>query len=103
MDDGVETLRLLRQEEQRQSTIFAEAMQRAIDKVGAELDSPMLNAVAGAIVGVEAAMLAAVADPRMRKALRRAMDQSRPRALAEALAKGSPTYRAVPVVMKLDA
>lgn len=89
-------------EEQRQAQAFAEAMQIAIQQVIGDFDPPMINAVAGALVTVEAGLLAAC-DPTGRKALRKAMEASRPGALAEALTKAR-TYKTMTVtVMRHDA
>lgn len=74
----------LKAEEKRQAQIFAEAMQAAITAAGKTLEMPMMNALAGALVTVEAGMLASVADHRARKALKEAMKRARPRARAEA-------------------
>jgi len=73
-------------EEQRQAQVLAEAIQTAIQQVASDFDPPMLNAVAGALVTVEAGVLAAC-DAAGRKALRKAMEASRPGALAEALTR----------------
>lgn len=64
-------------EEQRQAQALTEAIQTAIQQVASDFDTPMLNAVAGALVTVEAGVLAAC-DPAGRKALRKAMEASRP-------------------------
>lgn len=73
-------------EEQRQSQIFSDAMQNAINAAAAGLRTsgkqPIMNALAGAFVSVEAAFLAALSDNRSVKAVRAAMDKARPRALA---------------------
>lgn len=72
------------EEEQRQVQAIAEAIQAAIDDASKKFDVPLLNAVAGAIVTVEAHMLAATA-PAHRKMLRKSMEKARPGALATAL------------------
>jgi hypothetical protein len=78
-------------EERAQAQRLGDIIQKAIQDDGlaiaAEGRAPMLNAVAGALVNVEAAMLAAIPDPRNRKALRQAMERARPRALAEAMTR----------------
>jgi hypothetical protein len=78
-------------EERAQAQRLADIIQKAIQDDGiaiaAEGRAPMLNAVAGALVNVEAAMLALLSDPRLRKALRQAMERARPRALAEAMTR----------------
>lgn len=73
-------------EEQRQAQALAEAIQVAIQQVVSDFDPPMLNAIAGALVTVEAGVLAAC-DAAGRKALRKAMEAGRPGALAEALTR----------------
>lgn len=85
-------------EEQRQAQALAEAIQTAIQQVASDYDTPMLNAVAGALVTVEAGVLAAC-DPASRKALRKAMEASRPGALAEALTR-SKTCRVATVEVR---
>lgn len=85
-------------EEQRQAQALAEAIQTAIQQVASGFDPPMLNAVAGALVTVEAGVLAAC-DATGRKLLRKAMEASRPGALAEALTQAR-TWRTVTAVVK---
>lgn len=79
-------------EEQRQSELFSVAMQKAIDALAAELIAagkpPIMNALAGALVSVEAGFLCGLSDPRSLKAVRAAMDKARPRALALARERG---------------
>ena len=77
-------------EERRQAQALAEAIQAAIQYTSSTFDPPMLNAVAGAIVTVEATMLAAIPDAASRKALRKAMEASRPVALSDALGRIAP-------------
>jgi hypothetical protein len=88
-------------EEQRQSRLFAEAMQKAIDAEAASLiaagQPPIMNALAGAFVSVEAGFLAGLSDPRSVKAVRAAMDKARPRALA--LAREQNVSRATAVIV----
>lgn len=90
-------------EEQRQAQVIAEAIQAAIQATSSAFDPPMLNAVAGAIVTVEAAMLASIADTNGRKALRKAMEASRPGALADALFRSSAYRTATVTVRRHDA
>lgn len=77
-----------KEEEQRQAQELADMLQSAIHEHGRMMleagRPPILNAVAGAIVTVQAAMLAAIEDPRLRKAMRKKMDNTLPRALTEA-------------------
>jgi hypothetical protein len=86
-------------EERAQAQRLADIIQKTIQEDGlaiaAEGRAPILNAVAGALVNVEAAMLASIADPRHRKALRQAMERSRPRALAEAMTRGHGTAQVI--------
>jgi hypothetical protein len=74
-------------EEQRQAQIMADAINKAIQETAKQFDAPIMNALAGAIVTTEAAMLASIGDPAARKALRKVMDATRPRALAEAMTR----------------
>lgn len=79
-------------EERGQAQILAEVIQGAIDEAGRTLlgSTPILNAVAGALVTVEAGMLASIEDPRHRKALRKAMERALPEAIATARVHGHP-------------
>ena len=74
-------------EESRQSQILADAINKAIQETAKQFDTPIMNALAGALVTTEAVMLASIGDPAARKALRKVMDATRPRALAEALTR----------------
>ena len=79
-------------EEQRQASELAHIIQQAIETNGKALQAagrqPLINAVAGALVTVEAGMLASITDPRFRKSLRQAMERARPHALALAVEHG---------------
>lgn len=97
-DPSTMTVAERKAEEQRQAQALAEAIQTAIQQVASDFDPPMLNAVAGALVTVEAGVLAAC-DATGRKALRKAMEASRPGALAEALTKAR-TCRTVTMTVK---
>lgn len=92
-------------EEQRQSNLFSEAMQSAIDNTARDLIAqgtpPIMNALAGAIVSVEAVWMAALADNRSVKMMRVAMDKARPRALA--LARERCTGKAQAVIVERHA
>lgn len=100
-------LDLWKVEEARQSQIFADAMQKAINAAAADLISagkpPIMNALAGAFVTVEAGFLAGLADPRNFKAVRAAMDKARPRALAIARERNGGRATAVIVGRRTDA
>lgn len=74
-------------EEQRQVEVIASAIKVAIDEAHKAFEIPLLNAVGGALVTVEAGMLASL-DQQHRKMLREAMNASRPTALARVLAAG---------------
>lgn len=76
-------------EEQRQAQIMSEAINKAIQDTAKQFDAPIMNALAGAIVTVEASMLASIGDHKARKALRKVMDATRPRALAEAMTRNN--------------
>lgn len=76
----------LKQEQQRQVQIMAEAITEAIEKTGLQFQTPMLNAVAGALVSVEASVLASLPDRKTRKALQDTMNRARPKAREAALA-----------------
>lgn len=93
-------------EEQRQSQLFSAAMQKAIDAAAADLIAggkpPIMNALAGAFVSVEAGFLAGLSDPRSVKAFRAAMDKARPRALAQARERNTSRATAVIVGRRAD-
>lgn len=74
-------------EESRQAKIIADAINEAIMATGQTFETPIMNAVAGALVANEAAILASIEDPKHRKALRKAMEDARPRAFAEAMTR----------------
>jgi len=83
---GSRNIEAFRTEQERQARILAQAIQDTIERVGKTLGTvPMLNAVAGALITVEAAMLASCPTTHQRKALKKEMDAARPRALAMAL------------------
>ena len=77
-----------KEEERLQAQELADIIQSAIHEHGRKMCEagrpPLMNAVAGALVTVQAGMLASVEDPRHRKALRKSMENALPRALAEA-------------------
>jgi len=85
-------------EGQRQAEVMADAIFAAINECGKQFTAPTMNAVAGALVTVEANILATL-DPRSRKALRQAMERARPRALAEALANNK-QFKTVAVTVR---
>lgn len=51
------------EEERRQSQIIAEAIDKAIHETGRQFETPILNAVAGALVTATAGVLASVDSP----------------------------------------
>ncbi|MDR7220324.1 hypothetical protein [Aminobacter aminovorans] len=78
-------------EEARQSQELCDAIQSVINEHGLRLKSegrvPIMNAVASALVSVQGGMLAAIEDPRHRKALRNAMERNLPRAIAQMMGR----------------
>jgi hypothetical protein len=80
-----------KEEEKRQSQELSDLIQDVINDYGIRLKSegrmPTMNALAGALVAVQGSMLAAIEDPRHRKALRQVMERTLPRAIAEMLGK----------------
>ncbi|MDX0885556.1 hypothetical protein GOD57_11575 [Sinorhizobium medicae] len=88
MTQTPEALRAWKAEEARQSQILAEAIDAAIQEAGKQFEAPILNAVCGALVTIQAAVLSSVSDPHNRKELRKAMERALPRALAEQIARG---------------
>ena len=85
-------------EGQRQAEVMADAIFAAINECGKTFSPPMMNAVASALVAVEASILATL-DPRPRKALRQAMERGRPSALAEALTRNK-QFKTVAVTVR---
>lgn len=84
-----EALKAWKAEEARQAQILAEAIDAAIHETSKGFETPILNALAGALVTVQAAMLSSVSDPHNRKELRKAMERALPRALADAITRGN--------------
>ncbi|UGQ20420.1 MULTISPECIES: hypothetical protein [Brucella] len=82
----------------RQTEIFAKAIDDAIQATGKQFEVPLINSVVAAIVMTEASVLASIADHRSRKALRKLMENTRPRAYAQAAA----TLNATAVVLRED-
>ncbi|MDX1170214.1 hypothetical protein GOL87_25125 [Sinorhizobium medicae] len=89
MNPAPEALKAWKAEEERQAQILATAIDAAIQETAKQFDAPIMNALCGALVNVQAAVLSSVADPHNRKELRKAMERALPRALAEAIANGN--------------
>ncbi|WP_026618310.1 hypothetical protein M728_000345 [Ensifer sp. WSM1721] len=89
MSPTPEALKAWKAEEARQAQILADAIDAAIQETAKHFDAPIMNALCGALVTVQAAVLSSVADPHNRKELRKAMERALPRALAEAIARGN--------------
>ena len=91
----------LSDETERQTAELADAIQRTINEHGEVLRAagriPLMNSLAGALVYVEAGMLAAI-EPRARKALRKSMQrllttqiaETRPTGFAQTIDLGAP-------------
>ena len=80
----------------RQMDIFTKHLQKAMDDAIAEIDgTPAINALAGAIVMLESAMLAPINDKKLRKHIVRQMAQQRPIALAAARRRGNPNLEII--------
>lgn len=84
-----EALKAWKAEEARQAQILAQAIDAAIQETAKQFDAPIINALCGALVTVQAAVLSSVADSHNRKELRKAMERALPRALSEAIVKGN--------------
>ncbi|ASY56445.1 hypothetical protein [Sinorhizobium sp. CCBAU 05631] len=84
-----EVVKAWKAEEARQVQILADAIEAAIQETAKQFDAPMINALCGALVTVQAGILSSVADPHNRKELRKAMERALPRALADAIARGN--------------
>jgi len=73
-------------EQEQQTQELTEIIQRSIDDYGKRLlgegRQPTLNAVGGALASAIGAMLASVNDRRVRKALRKSIDDALPQAIA---------------------
>ncbi len=78
-----------KREEQRQATIMAEAMKAAMDECAKGFETPMLNACAGALLGLEIELLASIKDGRSRKALMKTMEAQLRNGVREAVSKPS--------------
>jgi len=85
-------------EESRQAQAMAEAIHDAVNECGKQFSPPMMNAVAAALVMIEAGILATL-EPSARKALRQAMERARPGALAAALT-GKEQFKTVTVTVR---
>ncbi|ATG35937.1 hypothetical protein PhaeoP23_01795 [Phaeobacter piscinae] len=75
-----------RREQSRQTQIITDAINKAITDTATQFETPMMNAVAGALVAAQGHMLASVPKAH-RKAMQSAMAKQLPRAIASA--KGS--------------
>lgn len=82
-------------EEQRQCQIMTDAIQKTIMEVGKQFECPMMNALAGALIGVEAAMVNSIPAGQPRQALIKTMKKERIRAYKTV----KPTSMAQVVVM----
>tara|TARA_R110002110_G_scaffold37601_1_gene124010 strand:- start:6404 stop:6697 length:294 start_codon:yes stop_codon:yes gene_type:complete len=85
-------------EEQRQATALANAMKLAMDESAKGFETPMLNACAGALVGLQIELLASIGDGRARKAMQTTMERELKRGLIEAVRNPN---RAISQVMVL--
>lgn len=89
MTATADALKAWKVEEARQAQILATAIDATTQETAKKFDAPIMNALCGALVTVQAAVLSSVTDPHIRKELRKAMARALPRALAEAIAKGN--------------
>ncbi len=71
-------------EQKRQTQALIVAMNRAAMETAKEFDVPMMNALAGALVALQAEMLSKVAAGRTRKLLRDAMERGLNRQIKKA-------------------
>lgn len=74
----------------RQAILLADAMYEAIKGQTQTIEHPILNALAMAMVIVEAGVLASISSPVHRRSLIKAMAQARPDELARALKAQKP-------------
>lgn len=74
-------------EQRRQTNIICEAMTDAMTNCHKQFEAPMINAVIGALVGIEVTILSSISDGRARKAMIETMEKERRIALRHALKK----------------
>lgn len=72
----------------RQTEILHKAVEQALNDEAAKFETPMLNAVMGALIASIAVSLGSVSDHRTRKALRKLMDEELSRQVARQVASG---------------
>jgi hypothetical protein len=76
------------EEQVRQTGMLAKAIHEAIEETASEFDAPpILNALAGALVSIQAEVLAMVPEERARQALREVMLRELAKALEMVLAR----------------
>jgi hypothetical protein len=91
-------------EEQRQATALAKAMKNAADECAKTFDSvPMLNAFAGALVGLEIELLLSIEDGRARKNLLNSMDQALDKGIIDGLRNPNRTFAKTAILGGKDA
>ena len=79
----------LKLEQERQAQIFFDAITTAIEKQGAEIEYPMINALAGALVSVEAQLVNSIPSGKNRKAIMVSLNRQRRKALRKVPGKGN--------------
>lgn len=80
-----------RTERARQTDILQKAIEQTLKDVGDGFETPMLNAVIGALIAHLAEALAAVGDHRTRKQLRQLVEKELSRQIAGLVAEGRPS------------
>ncbi len=79
-----------RAERDRQTEILGKVIDKAMQDAAEHFETPMLNAVIGALVANLAESLSAVGDHRTRKQLRQLVDKELSRQIAALVARGRP-------------
>lgn len=72
-----------KEEEQRQASVFYEAMRASVDAASMKLDAPLLNALAGASVEFMSFVILSAPSGKPRKYLREMMDRALVRRLRD--------------------
>jgi hypothetical protein len=86
-----------RVERDRQTAILRAAIEKVVQDVGTQFETPMLNAVIGAQIASLAESVAAIADHRTRKQMQKLVQRELTSQVAELVAVGRPGSRTIVV------
>lgn len=86
-----------RAERERQTEILHKAVDKAVQDAAGNFETPMLNAVIGALVANLAESIAAIGDHRTRKQMRQLVDKELSRQVAALVAAGRPNSKTIVV------